>query len=363
MKDEMAAENAEKIVFVGDTAPNVPFDYSPSLKSFLLGHNLRLCNLEGAFSDNKNKLFKAGSYVLLEEEYFDKVSNVFNVVSLANNHTMDYGAEGLSKTIDLCKASGVQTAGAGLNRAEAFKPAIAGNCSIIAVAENEFGAAGNFRAGVATVDNELEINQLIGEQKKLGHFIIIVAHGGSETIEVPPPYIRQRYKLWVEYGADLIIGSHPHVVQGYETYKNKFIFYSLGNFAFFSDSFKQYPDSQWSIAVSVDIKNCKVKVFTLSADEDRIIDFVSKEEIHQKFQYISGVLNSPQYENLYRKFASELYLERYGRLKPNNKYDAALLLHYFRCDAHKNMIQTVLSGTINEFDVPIDKNVCNAGLK
>lgn len=359
----MSAGNAERIVFVGDTVPNVPFDYSPSLKSFLLGHDLRLCNLEGSFSSNKNKLFKAGSHNLLEEEYFGKIADVFNVASLANNHTMDYGTEGLEKTIDLCRVSGVQIFGAGLNKAEAFKPITAGNCGLIAVAENEFGAAGNFQAGVATVDNDLEIYQLISEQKKLGHFTIIVAHGGSEVIEVPPPYIRQRYKLWIEYGADLIIGSHPHVVQGYEVYKNKFIFYSLGNFAFFSDSFRQYPDSQWSIAVSVDIKNCSVKVFTLSAGEEGIIDFVCKEEISRRFRYLCGILNSPQYEDLYRKVASELYSGRYSRFKPNDRYDAALLLHYFRCDAHKNMIQTALSDMINEFEIPADKKICIAGLK
>jgi poly-gamma-glutamate capsule biosynthesis protein CapA/YwtB (metallophosphatase superfamily) len=341
----------------------VPFDYSPSLKSFFLQHDLRLCNLEGSFSDNKNELFKAGAYILLKEECFDRITDVFNVVSLANNHTMDYGAEGLEKTINLCKNSGVQTVGAGLDKAEAFKPIIAGNCSLIAVAENEFGAAGNFQAGIATVDNELEIYQLISEQKKLGHFVVVVAHGGSEVIEVPPPYIRQRYKLWIEYGADLIIGSHPHVVQGCEVYKGRFIFYSLGNFAFFSDSFKQYPDSQWSIAVSVDTKNCNVKVFTLSAGRDRIIDFVSMEEINRRFHYLCGIPDSPQYENLYRNFASELYMERYGRLKPKDKYDAALLLHYFRCDAHKNMIQAVLSHAINESDVPVDKNVHITGLK
>jgi hypothetical protein len=106
-----------------------------------------------------------------------------------------------------------------------------------------------------------------------------------------------------------------------------------------------------------------VKVFTLSAGEDRIIDFISDEQMNQRFHYLCSVINSPQYENLYRKFASELYLKRYGKLKPNDKYDAALLLHYFRCDAHKNMIQTVLSHTINEFEIPVDKNVCIAGLK
>lgn len=338
-----------KILFVGDTVPNSSVAFGQSLKKLCAEHNVRVFNLEGAFSGLREPLFKAGPHLLLELNFFEPIAECFNVATLANNHVMDFGLEGLDTTILQCKRVGIATVGAGLNLDEAFAPLDIGNCRIISVAENEFGAAGKDKAGIATVDRPIEIYSLIKKGREAGKFVAVVAHGGTECIPIPPPYLRQRYKLWIEYGADLIVGNHPHVVQGFELYKNKPIFYSLGNFAFFNnDSFRDYANAHWSIAVSVDIPNNKIQTIPVRSDGNNIVDIDGSGRYEEEFSRLCSLIQSGNYSALYNQIAAEVYESWYPRLSTTSREDAALLLHYLRCDAHRNLVQTALSQKIGE---------------
>lgn len=346
-----SSRSVKKILFVGDTVPKSPLNFGESLKELCKQHEVRVFNLEGTFSEVQKPLFKAGPNLLLNPQFFAPVAECFNIAVLANNHSMDFGLEGFQKTKEICQSHQVATVGAGMNLKEAFAPLDIGNCRIIAVAENEFGAAQANKAGIATVDRPLEIYRCIKEGKESGKFVVVVGHGGTEVIPIPPPYLRDRYKLWVEYGADLIIGNHPHSVQGHEVYNGKYIFYSLGNFAFINDSFKEHPNTNWSIAVSVDLETGNQKVIPLTFDENNCIDVSNNSELEEEYQRLCGLIQSSDYPTIYENIAAELYPLWYPRLRIANKQDAALLLHYLRCDAHKNIVEKALSRIIGELEM------------
>lgn len=345
-----------KILFVGDSVPNCRFTFSDRFVSVCQSHQLRVFNLEGSFSILQKPICKAGPHLLLEEKFLEGFVDCFNLAVIANNHAMDYGLEGLEATRYFCGRNNIEVVGAGANEDEAFSPFDRDGLRIIAVAENEFGAAGINAAGIASVENERQIFELIKNGKSHGKRVIVVVHGGSEVIPVPPPYVRERYKLWIEFGADLIIGNHPHVVQGHEIFKGKYIFYSLGNFAFENSSFMEYANSNWSLGVSFDVTKGTADIIPISVDDTNTIDIAGDYVINAEFNRLNSLLKDDDYMTVYNSICSKLYPIWYSRLMATSKIDAALLLHYFRCDAHRNMIVAALDQIVNDGNVTDLKN-------
>lgn len=160
-------------------------------------------------------------------------------VSLANNHALDYGTEALLDSCDTLDQAGILRTGAGHDLEEAKRPvlieknrrniAVIGATRVIPVAD---WAAGNAHPGMlATYDPTVlleEIRRLSEEQD----YVIVYVHWGIEREEFPKDYQRTLGQQYIDAGADLVIGSHPHVLQGIEYYKGKPIVYSLGNFIF-----------------------------------------------------------------------------------------------------------------------------------
>lgn len=103
------------------------------------------------------------------------------------------------------------------------------------------------------------VEELIKKAKSSCDFLIIMVHAGAENWDFPLPEIRELYKKYIDWGADVIIGNHPHVAQGWEIYEDKWIFYSLGNFAFYEG--EKARNHEHSLCVSVEIHdkriNCK----------------------------------------------------------------------------------------------------------
>jgi poly-gamma-glutamate synthesis protein (capsule biosynthesis protein) len=341
-------DGVKKLLLLGDVVPSVPYQFGEKLKSILKKHDLCVFNLEGAFSLEENPLFKAGRHLLLDPAYFIRFADYFHVASLANNHVMDFGEEGLKTTLEICNSLGLMTVGAGKNIHDAMAPIELSNITIMAVCENEFGAAQAHKPGVATTDNEQIIYDHIKRASRSNKFIVIFAHGGTEMMTIPPPYLRERYRLWIDYGADLIVGNHAHVAQGHEVYKDRYIFYSLGNFYFFDEAFSPYPDTSWSILLSVDIVTNEIIIMPVKATHGNIIDISDDENIIQKYKQLCKQLNSTAYIQQYSAEANKLYEKSYGRLSISSKHDAALLLHYLRCDAHRSIVETALQSIIGE---------------
>lgn len=160
-------------------------------------------------------------------------------VTLANNHALDFGVEALLDTCTTLDNAGILRTGAGTNLEEAKKPvemelqgetiAIIGATRVIPDAG---WAAGKNHPGMLASYDATTLLEEITAQKQGGKFVIVYVHWGVERDERPQEYQRTLAQQYINAGADLVIGSHPHVLQGIEYYKGKPIVYSLGNFVF-----------------------------------------------------------------------------------------------------------------------------------
>lgn len=165
----------------------------------------------------------------------------FNVVSLANNHLMDYGIEGLRDTTGALTQAGIHFAGAGENLAAARRPAIIRvgdqNVAILAYSltfPEEFWADAG-RAGTA-FGHEYQVRADVAAAKREADAVLVSFHWGREGTDTPLDYQRKLGHAAIEAGAAAVIGHHPHLLQGIERYRDGVIMYSLGNFVFGSYS-------------------------------------------------------------------------------------------------------------------------------
>ena len=206
--------------------------------------DLRLANLEVMLS-LKGQVYTPKKYTLrANPRTIDAlVSGGFGVVSLGNNHAMDYGPTALAETISLLDQYGLAHAGAGANLAAARAPAFAevnglrlAFLSYSLTYPTEF-YAGRTRPGtVPGYDDYLRAD--IPAAKKLADLVVVSFHWSAELLNFPKDYQRRCGRLAIDLGAGLVIGHHPHVLQGFEVYHGGLIAYSLGNFAFGSYSSK-----------------------------------------------------------------------------------------------------------------------------
>jgi poly-gamma-glutamate synthesis protein (capsule biosynthesis protein) len=164
-----------------------------------------------------------------------------DIVTLANNHTLDFGLEGLTDTFDTLNSSKIRYVGAGKNLSEAketkyFKIkdktiAVLGASRVIPVPEWN---AGSNKPGLLTTYDPAALVNEIKAAKELSDYVVVYVHWGIEKNTKPEDYQRGLAKQYIDAGADLVVGSHPHVLQGIEYYNGVPIVYSLGNFMFYN---------------------------------------------------------------------------------------------------------------------------------
>ena len=331
-----------KFLFLGDVVLNQPFRCAPEVATLLKTHYC-VANLEAPFTKEALQAPKAGVWVRSNEEFLPIFSEHIDAVTLANNHMMDYKEEGLNYTRRLLTQNGIAFCGAGGNSEEAHAPLVVGDTYIFAVCENEFGASTKNKSGVAVYDDLRILYNNIQECKKKGT-VVVCYHGGSEIIPSPQTYLRERFNLLKEFGANIIIGTHPHVVQGYEDN----IFYSLGNFFFVNDGFAQYKNSDWSLAVSFDSETLESSPIALRV-EDGELRVDTSQEHETELQKLSELIQSPEYENLSDTISCILHERWYPEWVRSGELHA--LAHHLRCDAHANNIIKGVSRYIGEYSL------------
>ncbi len=162
-----------------------------------------------------------------------------NVVSLANNHILDCGRAGVLETLEVLESWRIAAVGAGMNSAAAHRPRIvhAGGKSLAFLAYywNERCGAAQELPGAALDAPDRIAADILHVRPMVDH-IIVSFHWGVAYDRTPSEDDRWKARLAIDCGADAVIGSHPHVVQPFEIHRNRPIFYSLGNFAFGSNT-------------------------------------------------------------------------------------------------------------------------------
>lgn len=235
-----------KILITGDFCPinrvailMAAKDFAPiynDILSLSLKADLVITNLECPLTNHSEGVGKLGPVLKSTPDAIELLKyGGFNLVTLANNHILDYGEKGLLDTIDLLSQNEVSYVGAGMNNTEARKPFIFEKeglkVGVLSIAENEWSTTHHINPGAAPLD---EINNYydISDLKKNVDFVIVISHGGIEMHNLPSPRVKKLNRFFIDAGADVVIGHHTHCFSGYEEYKGKQIFYSTGNFLF-----------------------------------------------------------------------------------------------------------------------------------
>lgn len=241
-----------KLTFVGDiifgryvqVAMEARNDFSAPFRSVadrLKESDLTIGNLECTLSDNfpqperedpKTFRFKTGTVTVSGLKLAD-----IDYLGRANNHSFDFGPQGMDDTSRTLDEAGIKHFGMGHNLEEARRPAIAtlGDLSFAFLAYN--GISDDYDG--ATVDSpgtspliEEYVREDVRAAVASGHIVVPFFHWGIEYVALPTDEQRRFAQIAIDEGASIVIGSHPHWVQAVETYKGKAIVYSLGNFVF-----------------------------------------------------------------------------------------------------------------------------------
>jgi Bacterial capsule synthesis protein PGA_cap len=246
--DVLLAEGAGSTIAQGGD----PFTQIDSV----LAGALRIGNLECAVaSDGKavNKIFTFRA----EPATLDVLAKHFDAVSLANNHSGDFGRGALLQTLSGLEQSRVGYFGAGRTLAAAHEPYLIERAGITLalLGYDEFHPrwfeAGPDWPGVAWSEDEHAARDIRAARARGADVVIPFLHWGWEN--EPQPCVRQRElaRVLIDAGADAVVGAHPHVTQGAEMYRGRPIVYSLGNFVF---SLIDYEENRrgWMLRLALD---------------------------------------------------------------------------------------------------------------
>ena len=198
--------------------------------------DFRFCNFEGVLTDRGVAINKCGPNLRATPAAGRVLKDIgIDLVSLANNHSLDWGKEGLSDTITKLNELGIPFTGAGYNASEARRPyrmELGGHkISFITVAEHEFTIAASDRSGANPFDPFDTIEDIEAE-KKAGYTVVVIYHGGKELYRYTSPNTRRRCRKMAEHGADFIFCQHTHCVCCFENYAGCHICYGQGNTIF-----------------------------------------------------------------------------------------------------------------------------------
>ena len=186
----------------------------------------------------------------------------FSCVTLANNHLLDYGAEGVRATLESCAGEGLWTVGGGMSREEAsrtmYKEIGGETLAVINCCEHEFSIARPSPSG--GICGEAGANPLdpvrqyyaIKEARREADHVLVIVHGGDEHWPLPSLRMQETYRFFVDAGADGVVNGHQHCFSGYEVYKGKPIFYGLGNFCFDAGRGEKVP-ATWNEGLMVEL--------------------------------------------------------------------------------------------------------------
>ena len=241
----------------------------------------------------------------------------FNLFSTANNHAFDWGEYGYKKTKAVL---GDAAFGAGTYE-EAYKVKIIETKGVkigflaltYAAYTGVFDDVLHHEGFGCAYINDLRVNHDIMEAKKQVDHLFVMPHDGIEYIDLPLPETIARYRDFIDYGADGVIAAHPHCPQGWEEYKGKPIFYSLGNFFFNSKETTDFkcdkPHWYEGLCVLMTIVDGKIswEVVNTRNVENICIEIDQDEKRDNHNEYLSNLLkNREKYEFVLKKECQQL---------------------------------------------------------
>ncbi|MFW6063371.1 MAG: CapA family protein [Chloroflexota bacterium] len=239
--DVMLDRNLGAAIAAGDLA--FPFAH---VKSLLQEADLSLANLECALGDVGEPVEKSYTFRAPPDAARSLAAAGFDIVSLANNHALDYGPAALLQGIELLRGSGIAAVGAGADARAARAPVVVTSNGLriaylgyanVPVEGNsphfdtQSWTAGANSPGLAWADPQTVAQDVSAARATVDH-VVVLLHSGYEYVPGPSPEQRAAAQAAIDAGAALVIGHHAHILQGVEFYGDGVIAYGLGNFAF-----------------------------------------------------------------------------------------------------------------------------------
>lgn len=279
-----------KVNIVGDF-------FSPSLSGLRFGDELQkqlddadfnVVNFEGPVHiSSSDPMKKSGPNISQDIKSIDFLkSNNFNIFSLANNHTMDYGEKALEATMSSLSDETIVGAGTWDEAYQVRVVEMKGQkIGFLAITQYEFGILDDItfcknRKGAAWMGHP-DIDKLIVSSKQYCDYLIVLPHAGLEHFTLPLPELRTLYRHFVDMGADAVIAGHPHVPQPWEMCNDKPIVYSLGNFCFDEECNEPLWNVGLMATLSLTEGDIRLQINPLHFDTNqRIVDFIDDDNIN-----------------------------------------------------------------------------------
>ncbi len=322
--------------------------------------DFKVVNLENVFGNREdgNPIAKSGPNLISDDNFIEYIHALKpDVVGLANNHTKDFDEDIMFHTIDMLKKSDYQVMGAGKNLDEAYAPAVVSKdgieVAVIAVCENEFGAAKINESGTAGYKLGYVTREILKALKD-GKKPVVYFHGGNETNPIPSPMKVELYRHFIDIGAEAVIAMHTHCPQGYEMYNGKPIVYSMGNF-FFPANRSALKSWNYGYMAMVDFTKdgTSLEIFPYKFDYEGHYILEGEEKEHF-LKYIEVLNKTFEDEEELQKwfdawcttqlhYANALTSYKEEILTSNVQSENTRAKNVFNCEAHNEVVRNILN--------------------
>jgi poly-gamma-glutamate synthesis protein (capsule biosynthesis protein) len=278
--------------------------YSDGVRAELAKAGLRIVNVETVLHPRRDAVapvFKEGPNFIGPAVAVDDLRAAgFDIALLANNHSYDFGAEGLAATREVLESAGLRTCGAGRSQEDAYDGVVldGGKGAPVALVNFQEGEEGGWteRApGLAGWDLD-RVCASIRRHAAAGRVVVAVPHADREFLPFPAPYVQRAYRRLVEAGASLVVAHHPHVPRGVEIHQGVPIFYSQGNFVFNHDHPGLFRRLGYMLRVAVGADGavgCRIVPYRLDGGGIHLLDTEQQNWFFRQLEAVSGEALSP----------------------------------------------------------------------
>lgn len=289
------------------------------LRNLLYSMNFTIFNLEVPLTDLRTPIKKSGPNLISPTKTIAGLKSIDPYFfTLANNHILDQGEQGLNSTMSLLDKYGIDYAGAGKDLEEAARPYIlerdGKKIGIYCCAEHEFTIATETTSGANPFDPLNSLDHIFKLKKKCD-YVIVLYHGGKEYYRYPSPYLQKVCRKIIDKGADIVVCQHSHCIGCEEKWHGGTIVYGQGNFLFDADN-----NEYWNTSLLLEIKlNDELNVNFIPICKNRngvrLADEKETELIMTQFyKRSSDILCENFVQDNYSKFAESMSIEYYYRV-------------------------------------------------
>ena len=299
-----------KIIIVGDLFPikaNVDLFSKGDIHS-LFGDkivrlfsdaDLRICNLEGALSDGKEKCEKTGPIITAPVKAIKAYKELnIDYCMLANNHITDAGHQGVLDTIQTLDKVGIMHVGAGINESSIPHYVIHSldgkEICFYNVCERMYNKPEGKKAGAWLYDEYVVCKEL-ESLKQQSDYVIVIYHGGIEKFRYPSPEIKKRFHRMADSGADVILSQHTHCIGCEEYYNGAYLLYGQGDFLL--NNFRpEITNKGFIVELDIDSKELTIKKHIVECSKELRLSYIDTPD-YTDFNKRSNVIQDDEFLN------------------------------------------------------------------